>query len=289
MASADEATVPASAALELRDVRGPSAFGGDPERFWELLWIISVADFKSTYANTALGFAWTIVKPFVFFGVIFLVLREIFNFGADIEYFGQMLVLGLILFTFFSDVTNRSVRSVSAREPMVRKMQFPRIVIPLSIGLSGTFTLLLNLIAVIPLFLATGVDPHPEWLLLVPLVAVLVFFSVGVGMILAVAFVHYEDVGQAWTLASRVLFYATPILYPIDILNPPLTEIISANPLAMLVGQARVWMIDPAMAGPGDAAGVVFGLLIPTALIVSLPLAGLYLFARDAPRMAEAL
>ncbi len=276
-------------ALELTEVHGPSAFGGDRRRFRELLWIVSVADFRKTYANTALGFLWTIVRPLVFFGVIFLALREIFRFGGNIEDFGQRLVLGLVLFTFFSDTTTRCLRSVPQKEAMVRKMQFPRIVIPLSITLASTFTLLLNLLSVLPLFIITGVGPYAEWLLLLPVLVLLIVFSSGLGMLLSVLFVRYEDVGQIWTLTSRILFYATPVLYPVSLLDPPLSDIVSLNPLALLIEQARVYVIDPGGAGAADVAGPVVGVLIPMILIAITPLLGLWIFSREAPRVAEAL
>ena len=282
-------TAPDPSAPELLAVAGPSAFGGDSKRFWELLWIISVADFRKTYANTALGFAWTIVKPLVFFGLIFLVLREIFRFGANIPNFGEILILGLILYTYFAETTGRAVRSVAAREGMVRKMQFPRIVIPLSVSLAGIFTLILNLAAILPLFVLFGLAPQPEWLMLIPILAVLVIFSTGVGLILSVLYVRFEDVNQVWTLITRVLFYATPVLYPIEILDSPLTEIVSLNPLAFLIEEARIFVIDPSLPQPGDVAGLLCGVIVPVTLIVAAPIVGLYFFNRYAPRMAEAL
>jgi ABC-2 type transport system permease protein len=277
------------APLELHEVHGPSALGDDPERFRELLWIMAVSDFRQTYADTALGFLWSIVKPLVFFGLIFIVLRQVFNFGANIENFGLILVLGLVLFTYFQESTTRALRSVPARETIVRKMAFPRLVIPLSACLASAFTLLLNLISVLPLFVIEGVYPRPSWLLLLPLLVLLVAFSTGVGLILAVLYIRFEDVGQGWTLISRILFYATPVLYPLSELGDPFRQIASLNPLAALIEQARVWVIDPDMPGPSEIAGPVIGVVIPLILVTVVPIVGLWLFNRDAPRMAESL
>jgi len=275
--------------LELQEVHGPSALGDDPQRFRELLWIMAVSDFRQTYANTALGFLWSIVKPLVFFGLIFIVLRQIFSFGENIPNFGLILVLGLVLFTYFQESTTRALRSVPARETIVRKMKFPRLVIPLSACLSSAFTLLLNLISVLPLFIIEGVYPRPSWLLVLPLLVLLVAFSTGIGLILAVLYLRVEDVGQGWTLVSRVLFYATPVLYPLTLLDEPFLQIASLNPLAALIEQARVWVIDPDMPGPAEVAGPVIGVVIPLILMIVVPLVGLWLFNRDAPRMAESL
>ncbi len=282
-------TPAATEALPLREVRGPSAFGGTLRRFWELLWIISSTEFKLQYANTFLGFVWTLLRPLLFFGVVFVVLREILRFGRDIEHYALILVLGLILFQYFSETTSRSVRSVASREGMVRKMQFPRIIIPLSVSLTSAFTMLLNLIAVMPIFFAFGVFPRPEWLLMIPLLAVLIAFATGVGMLLSVAFVRFEDVGQIWTMISRMLFYASPVLFPIDAVPASVQPFMAMNPLSPLFEQARVWMIDPAAPSAVEAGGVLLGVVVPLGLIVAATAGGLWLFAREAPRVAEEL
>lgn len=276
-------------APELREITGPSAFGSDRKRFWQLLWMVSASDFRQTYANTALGFLWTVIKPLIFFGVIFIVLREVLRFGADVPNYPLILVLGLILFQYFQETTTRAVRSIPNREGMVRKMQFPRIIVPLSVSLTAALTLVLNLLAVAPLFIAYGVDPRLEWLLLIPIVAVLIVYSTGLGLILSVAFIRFEDVNQIWSLVSRVLFYASPVLFPIEIIPKPFDKIMAANPLAPLIEQARVWVIDPSAPGPADVAGILLGLVVPLSLIVVISVYGVWLFHREAPKVAEAL
>jgi ABC-2 type transport system permease protein len=273
----------------LRDVRGPSAFGGEPRRFWELLWLTSATEFRVRYANTFLGYVWTIVRPLIFFGVIFLVMREVLRFGEGIENYGLMLVLGLVLFQYFQEATARGVRSVSAREGMVRKMQFPRIIIPLSVSLTAAFTLFLNLLAVFPLFLISGLTPRPSWALLTIVVALLILFTTGVTMLLSVLFVRSEDTAQGWTLLSRMLFYASPVLYPIELVPESLRSIVAANPLAPLLEQARVWVVDSGAPSAVEAAGVGWGLLVPLGLLLLTCLFALWLFEREAPRVAEAL
>jgi ABC-2 type transport system permease protein len=282
-------TAVANQSLELRDVRGPSAFGGDSRRFWELLWLTSVTEFRVRYANTFLGYVWTIVRPLIFFGVIFLVMREVLRFGEGVENYALMLVLGIVLFQYFQEATARGVRCVSAREGMVRKMQFPRIIIPLSVSLTAAFTLLLNLLAVIPLFLIAGLDPRPSWLLLSVVILLLILFTTALTMILSVAYVRSEDTAQGWTLISRMLFYASPVLYPIELVPESLRWIVAANPLAPLLEQARVWVIDAGAPTAVEAAGVIGGVVVPLGILVFTTIFALWLFEREAPRVAEAL
>lgn len=274
---------------ELREIPGPSAFGNDRERFFQLLWIVSVSDFKQTYANTALGFLWTIIKPLVFFGVIFVVLRGILRFGADVPNYPLILVMGLILFQYFQEVTTRCVRCIPTREAMVRKMQFPRIIVPLSVALTGTLTMLLSLLAVSPLFFAFGLTPTLEWLWMVPVLVILAAFSAGLGLLMSIAFLSFPDIDQIWSLISRVLFYASPVLFPIEIIPEPFEKVMSVNPLAPLIEVARIAVIDPTAPGPLEVAGPLLGVLVPGTLIVAAIVGGVLVFKRAAPRVAEIL
>jgi len=274
---------------ELREIRGPSAFGGSPRRFLDLLWLMSLTEFRTRYVGSSLGYAWTLLRPLVFFGVIFVVLRGLIGFGADTKHYAAMLVLNIILFQYFSDATNRAVRSVKARENLVRKMQFPRIVIPLSVALTGGFTLLLNLVAGLALIVATGVVPRPSWLLLPVIVVLLGLLTIGTSLILSVLFVRSEDIAEGWSLISRILFYLSPVLYPIELVPEALRALVSINPLAPLLVQAREWVVDPAAPNALEAAGGLAGLAVPAALFVLTCAFGLWLFEREAPRVAEAL
>jgi ABC-2 type transport system permease protein len=274
---------------ELSPVRGPSAFGGTPRRFLDLLWLSSAIEFRARYATTFLGYLWTIVRPLIFFGLIFLVMRQILGFGKNIPNYGLMLIINLVLFQYFQEATARALRSVTSKEGLVRKMQFPRIVIPLSVSLTAGFTLLLNLVAVFMLFLISGLEPRWSWLGLIPIILGLALLTTGMALMLSVAFVRSEDVGEAWLLVSRMLFYASPILYPIETVPESVRHLVALNPLSPFLEQARVWMIDPSAPTPVQAAGPVFGLVIPLFMIVVICVFGLWLFDREAPRVAEAL
>ena len=279
----------AGEALELREVRPPTAFAGDRERFLDLLWLVSVAEFKSQYASTFLGFLWTIVRPLIFFGLIFLVLREVLGIGANIEGYGQSLVISLILFTFFADSTNRSVRSLSSKESMIRKMRFPRIIIPLSINLTAGFTLALNFLAVAPLLYAFGLEPRPSWALFGLVIVLLVMLTMAVSTALSVLFVRVRDTAQAWSLISRLLFYGSPILYTLEFVPATFAKVIAVNPLTLLFAQSRVWLVDPDATTPVESAGVWLGLVAPLAVIAATCVIAVRVFKQDAPRVGEEL
>lgn len=276
--------------LELREIPGPSAFGDGWRRTWDLLWLISVTEFRLQYTNTTLGYLWSVLKPFAFFGVIYLVVNEVLSrFADDVTDFPQKLILGLVVFQYFSEATNTSLRSIQARESMLRKTHFPRIVIPLSLNLSAAITLVFNLVGVFLLLILTGVEPEAHWLLVPLALVALIALTTTLSMLLSVAFVRSEDVGQGWSLTLRALFYATPILYTLAILPEWIQPLINANPLSPVIEYLRIWIVDPDGQTPVDLLGVGEGLIIPLAVALAIGLTGFFWFRRDAPKIAEAL
>jgi len=275
--------------VELREIPGPSAFGDGWRRTWDMVRLIAVTEFRLQYTETTLGYLWAIVKPFAFFGVIYLVVNQVLRFAGEISDFPQKLILALVLFQYFTEVTSAALHSIQARESMLRKTSFPRIVIPLSLNLTAAITLAFNLVGVFLLLLLTGVDPRVSWLLVPIDLIALVAFSTALSMLLSVAFVRSEDVGQGWSLTLRALFYASPILYSMTIIPESIQPLIAANPLTPAIEWARLWVIDPGMDTPVDLLGVVEGLIVPIVLAVAIAIAGLVWFKRDAPRIAEAL
>ena len=288
MSAATDTTV-ATPAPELREIRGPSAFGGEWRRFWHLLWLMSVTDYRTRYVNSVLGYLWTLLRPLLFFGVIVVVMRQIIRFGGGIENYVEMLLLNLMLFQFFSDATGRAVKSVASSENLVRKMQFPRITIPLSVVLSAAFTTLTNMIAVFALLIALGLDPRWTWLLIPVIVLALLLFITGISLTLSAAYVRFRDVQQFWNVISRTLFYATPILYLIELVPESFRTIVASNPLSPIFEQARIWIIDADAPTITEAAGGAAYLLIPLAIFLGLGAFGVWIFDREAPRVAEQL
>jgi ABC-2 type transport system permease protein len=277
--------------MPLREVRGPSALGGGPRRFFDLLWLISVTEFKRVYFGTVLGYIWSLVRPLMLFAVLLFVFTQVFKLGSDIaEFYPVLLLLGIVLFTFFSEASTSSVTSVVTQEGVVRKTQFPRLVIPLATALTGAFNLGLNLLVVLVFVLAFGVDPSWTWLLFPLALLALLVFTAAVSMALSVLYVRFRDVAIIWTVLTQILFYATPILYPIEALeNDTYEHLLMINPLAPIFEQVRFWVLEPSAPNAVEAAGGWTG-LIPAALIyVAVCVFAVWIFNREAPRIAEEL
>jgi ABC-2 type transport system permease protein len=277
-------------APELQEVRGPSALGGGRRRFFDLLWLMAVTEFKRTYFGTVLGYLWSLVRPLLLFGVLLFVFTKVFKVGSSLPNYPVLLLLGIVLYTFFQEATTAAVTSVMAQEGVVRKTQFPRLVIPLATVLTGAFNLGLNLVIVFVFILAWGVDPTWTWLLFPFAVALLLIFAAAVSLALSVLYVRFRDVAIIWVVVAQVLFYMTPVLYPIEYLNNPTYErLLMVNPLAPIFEQVRVWVIEPSAPTAVEAADGWLG-LIPAALIfLGVCAFGAWIFNRDAPRIAEEL
>ena len=132
----------------LRDIHGPSAIGGGMRRFWDLLYLISVTEFKKTYFGTVLGYVWSLLRPLLLFAVLLFVFTQIFRIGSSVPHYPVLLLFNIVLFGLFQEATTLAVGSVVAQEGIVRKTQFPRLVIPMAIVLTGLFNFAVNLVVV---------------------------------------------------------------------------------------------------------------------------------------------
>lgn len=276
--------------VELRDVRGPSALGGGWARFFDLVYLMSVNEFKRSYFGTALGYLWSIGRPLLLFAVLLEVFTHVFRLGSTVPHYPVLLLFNIVLFSFFQGATGVSVTSLVAQEGIVRKTQFPRLAIPLSVVFTTLFELALNLIVVFVFILAFGISPMWTWLLLPVIVGLFFVITVAVSMILSSLFPRFRDIAIIWTVFSTALFYATPVLYPIERVSVHLRDVIALNPLAQLLGLARKWIIDPHAPAPGSAvAGGPVRLVVAIVIYVVVCLLGVWIFNREAPRIAEEL
>ncbi len=274
----------------LRPIRGPSALGGSPQRFWTLTWTLAVLEFRLKFFGSVLGYFWQLMRPLLMFGVLYVVFTELVRLGGGVNNYPVVLLMGIIIFTFYAESTGTSVTSVPDHETLVRKVHFPRLVIPLSVVLTTYLNFILNFVAVIVFVLASGIEPRWSWLEIVPLILGLGVLSAGIGTMLSALFVRYRDVSPIWEVALQVSFYGAPILYPIEkIPNESLQHLIMCNPLAVIVEQARHAIVDPTAPSAAQAIGGAVYLLIPFGITLAVCVLGYVIFDRSAPHIAEEL
>jgi ABC-2 type transport system permease protein len=273
-------------------VTGPAALSGSAGRFLHLTLMLAVTDWKLRFYGSALGYVWSLLRPLLLFGMLLFVFSQIVRIGGDVEDYPVVLLVGVVLFSYFSEVTGDAVESILDREQLVRKVSFPRMVVPLSVTVAGTFSLALNLVAAAVLVLAVGVEPRLSWLLIpIPLICLIVL-ATGVAMLLSALYVPYRDVRPIWDVVTQGLFYATPIFYPVEFLigqSELLTKVVMASPLAVIVVETRRLVLGPQSTSSADAVGSSAFLLIPLGILVAMTVAGFLVFNRMAPHAAEQL
>jgi len=275
---------------ELREIRGPSAVGGGTKRFFELLWLVASTDFKKTYYGSMLGYVWSLARPLLLFAVLLFAFTQIFRIGSDvIAHYPVVLLFGIVMFTFFQEATSNALVSVLNREGIVRKTQFPRLVIPLATVMTALLNFGVNLIAVLIFMLAFGVYPMWTWLYFPVIVFLLFVITVAVAMLLSTLYVRYRDVGIIWSVVAVALMYATPVIYTFDIVPAKFHNILFLNPLTPIFVQARTWMIDQSAPGALTTAGGWLHLAPAMVIYAGLCVLALWKFNRDAPMIAEAL
>jgi ABC-2 type transport system permease protein len=249
-----------------------------------ILGVLSRAEFKLKYAGSVLGYLWSLAKPLMYFTVLWIVFGSLFKPG--IERFPLYLLIGIVLYTFVADAVTATLPSIVSSGPTIRRIAFPPLVIPLATSLATAMTFLANCIAV-ALFLAFGrITPEPSWLLLVPLVLELYIFVVALALLASTLFVRFRDVGQIWEVASSLLFFSAPIMYPITILPGWAQRLVELNPFVQVLQDVRSVLLGSDLATGGVPARVD-SRLFPIVITLGLLAVGLLVHRRESPRFAE--
>ena len=283
-------TVSETPTIPLREVRGPAAFGGDRTRFIHLLRLISKTELKTRYQGATFGMAWSVAEPLLIFGVMYAVFSSVGRFGGAIPHYPAMLLMNIMLYrAIFATSTGRATQSVVAREGIVRKTQFPRIIIPLSVVTTSMLLFAADTVVLFIFLLANGVEPMLTWLLFPVIVLGFLIITVGMSLLLSSLYVRFRDTAPIWSVISLIFFYGSPVIFPVEVVPSSLRgALFFMNPFVPLLEQARIWMTDPGAPPITQVSpGPVHGLLIPCLVYVGVCVLGAWYFIRRAPRVAE--
>jgi ABC-2 type transport system permease protein len=161
-------------------------------------------------------------------------------------------------------------------------------VIPLSVTLSVGITFLVNLLVVGVFIGLNGLRPSASWLWLPLLLVELAVFTFAVGLVLSAAFVRLRDVHQLWELLVQLLFFASPIIYPVGFLPPWAKPIAFVSPVVQVMQDARHIVIGgPQGITTADVYGTAWGYLVPVGFCLLTLAFGVWLFQRESPWFAE--
>jgi ABC-2 type transport system permease protein len=254
-----------------------------------LLRELVVTDFKLRYQGSALGYAWSVLKPLFLFVILYVVFEKFLRLGRDIEHFPVYLLLGVVLWGFFTEATTQGLQSIVSRGDLIRKINFPKYVIVISGTISALINVLINMVVVVIFSLVNGVEFRPEAFLIIPLLLELYVFALAVAFFLAAVNAKFRDVGYLWEIFLQAAFYATPIIYPLQMVMKEAgwaAKWIMLNPVAQSIQDIREVLITQQTVQLYD---LVHGwkVLIPFILIGIVALLAVFYFKRNQKFFAE--
>src|SRR5882762_1804289 len=237
-----------------------------------LLRELAITDYKVKYQGSLLsGYMWSFAKPLLLFGVLYFVFTRFVRLGSGVPNYALQLLLGIVLWTYFADATVRGMSSIVDRGDLIRKVYFPRMIIVVAASLSSLITLGLNLVVVVGFFLVSGVGLQLSTPLFLLLVVELYALSLGSSFLLAALYVRFRDFRHIWELGLQLLFYASPIIYPLSFIPARWQGLLSLNPIAQIVQDSRKVLITSTTLAPVDVLHsplVVVPYAIPVAILV---------------------
>lgn len=216
-------------------------------------------DFKTKYKRSVLGVLWSFLNPLLTSFVMYIVFSNLFRF--DIAYYPVYLIIGTVLYNFFSESTNMCLSSIVDNSNLITKVYVPKFIYPLTRTLSSGINLLFALIPIIIIAFIMGLFPKVSWLLLPYPLICLMIFGLGIGLLLASAMVFFRDMRFLWGVITMMWMYLTPIFYPAEILKD-LSWVLQINPLYHIITFVRTCIIDGVSPEPISYVWCILGAAI---------------------------
>ncbi len=247
---------------------------------WELIRELAVNDFKLKYNNSILGYFWSLLKPLGLFGILYMVFSVFLRLGGGAKNYPFYLLIGIMLWMFFYETTFLSMQSIVGKANLVKKIFVPKIIIVLATSLTCLMTFLLNLFVFIIFMIVFGLKFHLSFFMLPVYLVELYLFSFGLSLILTTLFVWFRDLAHIWEILLQMMFYATPIIYPVSMVPLKYHKIIFLNPVAQIIQDIRNIVL-----GGGQVVSPHIW-LAPAATVVLMAI-GLFVFNKKSKYFAE--
>jgi ABC-2 type transport system permease protein len=245
-----------------------------------------VTDFKVRYQGSVLGYLWSLLRPLFMFATLYVVFVYIFKLNRGIAHYPAYLLLGIVLWNFFVETTSTGMTVIVSRGDLIRKISIPRYLVVLSSSAAALINLILNLLVVFGFAFANGIHPMASWLWLPVILLELLFFAVAVAFFLAAFYVKYRDASYIWEVIIQAAFYATPILYSLQIVPANIQKIMLINPMAQIIQDARYTVVTKSTITGWQILRLRFA-IIPILIIISTAIISRIYFKREAKYFAE--
>lgn len=247
-------------------------------------------DFKLRYQGSFLGYVWSLLKPLFMFVILYLVFGVVLQAGAGIPHYPVYLLLGLLLWNYFAEVTNQGVNAIVSKGDLLRKLNFPKYTIVLAGSFSALINLAINFVVLGVFIVALGVDLHWSILLLPVIMLELFIFALGTAFLLSALFVRFRDIGYIWEIFMQAAFYLTPIFYLLNLVNDKshfAAQVMLLSPIAQIIQDARYALVTHDTLTFEQLYIHGWFRVIPVAITVIFAMVAAWYFRRQSPKFAE--
>ena len=244
-------------------------------------------DFKLRYQSSLLGYLWSVLKPLFLFVIMYLVFVKVLKVDYGVENSGAYLLIGLVIWGFFTELTGGSVGAIVGKGDLLRKLNFPRYTIVLATGVSALINLLINLVVVAIFVAMGGIDLRFDAFLAPLIFAELFALGLALAFFLSALYVRLRDIGYVWDVVLQAMFYATPIFFPITLAPLWAQKILILNPVAQTLQDLRYLLISHDSVTITNIYGTKWMRLVPIALTFLLILIAAMYFKNRSRYFAE--
>lgn len=255
-----------------------------------LLRELVVTDFKLRYQGSVLGYMWSLLKPLFLFAILYVVFGHFLRIGSSIEHYPIYLLLGIVLWGFFSEATQLGLTAIVGRGDLIRKINFPKYIIVISGTLSSLINLFLNLLVVFFFMAINHIDIHRSILLFPFVIIELYILALALAFFLSATYVKYRDVNYIWEVGLQAAFYATPVLYPVGMVvsqSALAGKLILLNPVAQIIQDARYTLVTHQSETIYSMAGRSWMVAVPFVIVVLTVILAVIYFRKNAKYFAE--
>ena len=254
-------------------------------KYFDLIKELAITGFKLKYQGSFFGYLWSLMKPLFLFIILYFVFNYVFKLGRAIPNYPIYLLIGITMWGFFAETTSMCMNSIVGSGDLIRKVYFPRIILPIAMSLTSFLTLILNLVVVFG-FMAYARVPLTINIFLLPLILIEFYvFTLGVSFFLASLFVKFRDLGPIWEVACQALFYATPILYSPALVPEKMLKLLMLSPLAQIIQASRAAILPTAVLTSSEVLGRYA--ILPFVIVVVVFVVGYMTLQKMSAKFAE--
>lgn len=250
-------------------------------------------DFKLRYQGSILGHLWSVLKPLAMFFVMYMVFIRFLKFGANLpksDHFAMQLLLGTVVWQFFAETVMTGMQAILARGDLLRKINFPKIIVVISASVGALINFGINLLVVLFFAMINGVQFDWRILLVVFVFLELYIFSLGLALFLGALYVKFRDIAHIWDIVMQAWMYAVPIIWPLSMITTHylfFAKIILLDPIAQIIQDARYLIITTHVETVWNFIGHWYYGLISVLIVILVFVIGLRTFNKNSQKFAE--